>query len=288
MAEQVAVSGFGVPPVPSGATEHSREANAAPAARPNASAMEPGWVPQPANTPAAPDAGLTLAQVQEMIAAAAPKPVVPPPAAPHNENGAEFDFKSDIQNDPLLVSMTTILSTTVAGLDMDRAMGKAIELGDLRLIDSAYLRSIAGANFAQVEALAKGIVERVNAQTSEATQAVYTIAGDKNQWQAASAAFDQQAPQHMKVVIAKLLDSGDKASISAAAQSVMDFARNAGLIAKPGQYVAAGANAGSAATALDKNGFQDALRKLNKQDRNYEANRAELFQRRQSGKNLGK
>lgn len=303
MTQQVQTNGFSVPPVPGNATQHSREAG--PLSPPPPSNQQvPGFVtPAPQAQQPAPQ-GLTTEQIAAMYAAQtgqqppavpptppAPQrpvpPVVPPTPVPQAP-AVSPELASDVGTDPLLVSMTSILSTSVPGLDLDRAIGKAIEFGDTRLIDMAYLREKGGANAAHALALAEGIVQRVQAQTNEATQAVYSVAGDQAQWQAASAAFNASAPQHMKVVIATLLDSGNKDSIKAAAQTVVDFARGSGFIATPGQFINAGATGGNAAQALDKVGFQEALRKLDKNSRTFEQDRAELFARRGLGKSLGR
>jgi hypothetical protein len=92
----------------------------------------------------------------------------------------------------------------------------------------------------------------------------------------------------LKVVVAKLLDSGDSNAIKAAAQTVVDFAGNKGLVPAPGQFLGAGANAANAAQALDKAGFQQELRKLDPNSRTFQQDRDALFARRQLGKNMGR
>lgn len=271
MAENVPVTGHSVPPVPAGAQTPVSQAN-----------MQPGFVSQVKEAPAQ---GFTQEQVQAQIDAAL-KAAQPQQAAPATP--AAFEIKNEASNDPVLASFTDVFLKVGAGMDMDRAIGKALTYGNPALIDSAYIAEKGGANAAQLATLAKAIVERVQAQTAAASSAVYDTAGGQPQWDAAAAVFDKSAPPYLKQVIAKMLDSGDTQAIKGAAQMVVEYVQKNGLVVNPAQLIHAGATGGSAAQALDKAGFQEAHAKLNPNSRTYIADRQELFARRQLGKQLGK
>lgn len=280
MAEQVAVTGFNVPNVP-GAIERGDNQPVPPASQ-----QAPGFVQPPA-----PAAGtFTQAQVQEQIAAAlaaaksAPAAVVPPPAAQ-----PQFAFADgDAGSDPVLSSMTALFTSAGTGIDLQRALGNALSRGDPSLIDLAYIQEKGGAQAAHLANVAKAIVERVQTQTTAAASAVYDTAGGKDQWTTAAAVFDQNAPAHLKGVIAGLLESGKPESIKYGAQTVLDYVKQNGLVVNPAQLIHAGAGNVGAAQALDKVGFQEALFKLDKNSRTYDQDRNALFARRQAGKQVGK
>lgn len=276
MAEHVAVDGMNIPNIP-GATE--RQA-------PSQANMQPGWVPNP-GTPDAPaqPAGLSAedvkAQIAEAMAKAAPQP------AQVDTTPAPFDFAEDMGNDPVLASLNGILASTAPGLDLERAIGKALQYGRADLIDTAYLNEKGGANAAHLQTLAKAIVERVNEQAVGATQAVYAAAGGKAQWDAAAAVFDKSAPAHLKTVIAKLLDSGNRDGVEQASKAVLDYVRQGGLVpTKAGLVQAGGQNLGGG-QAMGKAEFQAAHAKLDPNSRTYQQDRNALFARRAAGKQLG-
>lgn len=261
-----------------------RNPNTAP---PNA---QPGFAAPAA--PAAPDTGATFteAQVQEKIAAAlaaAQKPAqdaqpaapVAPPAFLAEDSGIA---------DPVLSSFTDAFSAMGGGIDINRAIGNALTHGNAALIDSAYIAEKGGAHAAQLQTIAKAIVDRVQTQTAAATDAVYATAGSKEQWNTAVAVFDQSAPAHLKLVIKGLLESGKPDTIKAGAQTVLDYVKQNGLVVNPAQLLNAGANGASAAQALSKEEFQTEHRKLDPNSRTYQQDRDALFARRAVGKQLGK
>lgn len=279
MAENVAVSGFNVPGVP-GASERGDNQPVPPASQ-----QTPGFV----TPPPAPAAGtFTQAQVAEQVAAAlaAAKPAAPAPAPAAQPQFAFAD--GDAGNDPVLSSMTALFTSAGSGIDLQRALGNALSRGDPSLIDLAYITEKGGAQAAHLANVAKAIVERVQTQTNAAASAVYDTAGGKDQWATAAAVFDQNAPAHLKGVIAGLLESGKPESIKYGAQTVLDYVKQNGLVVNPAQLINAGANNVGAGQALDKFGFQEALFKLDKNSRSYDQDRNALFARRQAGKQIGK
>ena len=77
--------------------------------------------------------------------------------------------------------------------------------------------------------------------------------------------------------------------MKAGAKMVVEFSKNSGHLPSVNPLLNTGVAApAAAAQALDKVGFQTELRKLNPQDRDYIAQREQLFARRQLGRQLGK
>lgn len=286
MAEHVAVSGFNVPPAAPGADERGAPAPV----QPPAGNMAPGFVPPNQGgtfTQAQVDAQIAAAIAAATKAPAAPAPAAPAPVLPVSQ-GAGFNLSEEVGSDPVLASFTQAFSAIGNGIDINRAIGNALTHGNAALIDTAYLAEKGGAQAAQLQTIAQAIVDRVQTQTAAATDAVYSTAGGKEQWTTAAAVFDQNAPKHLKVVIANLLESGNAESIRAGAQTVIDFVKQNGLVSNPAVLLNAGAGNLGSGQALSKAEFQDLHAKLDPNGRNYAAERESLFARRSLGKQLGK
>lgn len=242
----------------------------------------------PAATPAAAaPAGLdaAIAALTEAMRGAAPAAtVVQEPAVQTGLN--TYDVNGI--DDPIIKSMATVMQTVGKGLDMDRAIGKAIADGRPDLIDVAYLREKGGANAEELITIANGLVNAVAAKGNAVTAEVHNLAGGEAGWDAGVAAFNKGAPQELRVVVAQMLDSGKDNLIKAAAKLVVGFSKGSGYIPNVNPGVQSGAASLPAAQALDKFAFQEELRKLNPQDRNFNAQRGELFARRALGRSLGK
>ena len=190
--------------------------------------------------------------------------------------------------DPILKSMATVLKTVGKGVDLDRAIGRAISEGRVDLIDVAYLKEKGGVNSNELITIAQGLVQAVQAKGAAVTDSVHKLAGGEAQWDAGVAAFNAQAPQELRVVVAQMLNSNKENLIQAGAKLVVEFSKNSGALPNVNANIAAGASSLPAAQALSKVEFQDELRKLNPQDRAFESQRKELFARRALGRQLNK
>ncbi len=283
MAEQVPMSGFGVPPLPQSAQVSER---------PSAGNMQPGFVPPaPAPAPAAPapaaDGMYTQAQVDAMIAAAKAPAAAPAPGPAANPSSLIQAPALEGSADPVLKSYTEMFIASSEGLDLDRVVGKALAFGDASLIDIAYLQEKGGARAANLITMAQAIVQRVQSQAEAGEQAAYAAAGDKAAWHAAASVFDQSAPAHTKMVVKQMLDSGNAEAVAAAAKTVVEFAQKSGQVVNRPGLLHAGAGGSGTAQALSKVDFQTEHAKLNTNDPAYTAKRGELFNRRALGKSLG-
>lgn len=284
MTQAVPTEGFTAPP-----------AAGNPPAAPNGTTINippPNPAPAPAAAePAANPAGLDAAIAAMTAALKGIAPAAPEPAAPattsvdSNLNG--YDVNSI--EDPIIKSMATVMQTVGKDIDLDRAIGKAIEDGRADLIDVAYLREKGGANAADLITIATSLVNAVAAKSAAVSSEVYSLAGGQAQWDAGVAVFNQAAPQELRLVVAQMLDSGKEQLVKAGAKMVVEFSKNSGHLPSVNPLLNTGVAApAAAAQALDKVGFQTELRKLNPQDRDYIAQREQLFARRQLGRQLGK
>lgn len=286
-AVNIPVAG-GVPPLPPGGTEGRGVGNHAPAP-----------ATPPVNTPAPAPTGATYteADVQARIAAALASQAAPTPPAQSNPAAAitapaPSAAITSATGDTVLDSLTNLFTSSAQGIDIDRAIGKALEYGDPKLIDEAYIREKGGAQAAHLANLAKGIVDRVQSQTQAAAQAVYAAAGGEANWNAAAAAFNANAPAHLRQVVGTMLKSNGIEQAQAAAKMIMEFAQGSGLVPKQGSYVQGNPGVAADTQPLDKLGFQQARQALiakrnTMNDRAFNGEMDVLFARRQAGKNRG-
>lgn len=303
-AIQIAVPAGGVPPLPSGATNVAARDLAAPPA----SQQVPGYVPITQNqadqyvipptdaqkAAAALAAGIDpaeLAAFRAFQASKAANPAVVPPtqtATPTSPTGALDLAVRAASHDPILGSMLGIFDGAGAGIDRGRALGNALTHGNPALIDVAYLREVGGKDAERLVTLAQGIVQHCTASAARATETVYSLAGGEANWDAATAAFNRSAPDHLKQFVKYSLDSGAASQIEAGAKAVVEFAKSTGLVPTPGTgFVATGGGAPGSAQGLTKEAFQAAHAALDKNSRTYEREKGELYGRRQIGKQMG-
>lgn len=292
MTQAVPTSGFNIPG--QGAEVVGGASNVPPAE------MLPGFVAPVNPAPAAPAPAAPAAQPNSLDASIAAllaavqaqaKPAEASPSATQMPaepvEGKWNSLDASTIEDPILRSMATVMQTVGKGLDMDRVFSKALEHGDASLLDLAYLREKGGANADQLKTIAEGIVQAVNAQADAVTSEIHAMAGGAPQWEASVAAFNKAAPQELRQVVAMMLDSEKRTQISAGAKLVVEYAKSSGIVPNVSALIQNGGAAASTAQALSKEGFQNELRKLNPNSRDYQAQRETLFARRTQGKQLG-
>lgn len=279
MTQAVPTEGFTAPPA--GSPPNGNTINIPP----------PVNAPAPDATPAAPaPAGLDAAiaamtaAIQSITPAAPAATAAGEPAVESNLNG--YDVNSI--DDPIIKSMATVMQTVGKGVDLDRAIGKAIEDGRTDLIDVAYLREVGGANAQDLITIATGLVNAVAAKSASVSNEVHALAGGQANWDAGVAVFNQAAPSELRLVVAQMLDSGKEQLIKAGAKMVVEFSKNSGKLPSVNPLLQSGASAPAAAQALDKVAFQTELRKLDPNSRDFQSQREQLFARRQLGRQLGK
>lgn len=318
MAEAVAVptSGFAVPPAAPGTKQHSRNGGAAPSA-PAPAAQEPA--PAPANTPAIPrvpngntteqaapqtpspslpgtdeQPSGTSAEVQEYLKNAieqaknadkTPVDTTPPEHTPVTLN----DIDVDQIESPQIRELGKLLLTALPGANIDTVFGKAFEYGDPALVNEMYIKEKGGANAAQLIQMAQQIVKTATAEIAASVDSVYRAAGGEAQWQAAVAAFNKNAPKHLKSVAVKLLDSPNRSEIQEGAKFVIEFARQGGFVAEAAERVDAQGGAGVGERGLSAEEYKEAIRNLKPAFNNPNRNREEqeLYRLRVLGKQRG-
>lgn len=314
MAEQVAIpAGVDVSrAIPSDAAVTQRGGNGQPQAGlpviPPSGSQEPGFVaPAPAATGDAADFAAFLAwkatQGGATPAVAPASKIVPPvaqPAAPAASNrtpgfegmgadGALSATKAAATGDPYLMSTFSMFEMVAPEVDLARAVGNALDRGDVSLIDTKYLAEKGGDKAAKLIEIAKGLVTHVTNTVEALTSNIFAKAGGQAQWDASVEVFNKAAPQYLKEFVASSIDSANPARINTAVESLLSFVKEkGGLPVAPQGHVRAGGGAPNAALGLSKAEYQAERMKLNRNDRDYGDKERELTARRQIGKAAGK
>jgi hypothetical protein len=256
---------------------------------------QPEQAPIPAPTaPAVPEAAPAAAPqfTPEQLAAAAaflqsqqaqpaqPAAPVAPEAAPSLK---------DVQiDDPALAAQAQLFTTFAPEVDIDRALGLAVERGDPSLIDVKYLQEVAPNKAAQLATVAKTIVSEVQRVAALGTKLAHEAAGSEANWDAAAALFKQSASEYERDFVADLLKSTDPAKLKAAAERVVEFAKAKGAQVTPAVTLQPGSAATVGGEALSAAEFRAALSKLDPMSADFAAQEAELLNRRKLGRQLGR
>jgi len=250
---------------------------------------KPGFVVPPVAAPvSAPAAQLPAGVTPEALAAAlahleAQKTPVAPVVPVQPVQATSIDPASI--DDPALSGMLGIFLDSCEGIDIDRVLGKAIQSGNPADIDAAYLKDIGKDRAPHLEKLAGAIVQAIKAGAEASTKAAYAEAGSEANWNAAAAAFNQSAPEHLKAVIGQMLQSSSASVHQSAAKMVVQFAQQGGFVNKEATLLKGGGiHVGG--DALDTAGFKAAIGKLDTYSSTYASDVQALIQRRKLGKSL--
>lgn len=263
--------------------------------------QQPGWVQNPgqpqqglqqgAQAPQQPQQGADLGNVVQLLQQALQgqqqAPTQQAPQAPV-QNPLIGGYDAQNIDDPIIRSMATALQVAGKDIDLNRVLGNALALGNPALVDTAYLAEKGGSNAAQLAEIARGIVLAVNAKGAEITNEVYASVGGEANWGACVSAFNQTAPQELRVTISQMLDSKNPEFIRAGAKIVAEFGKTSGHVPQQtGNLLSVRNVAAGAAQGLSKQQFQAELIKLNQNSAGYEEARGDLYMRRTLGKRSG-
>lgn len=171
--------------------------------------------------------------------------------------------------------------------DLERATALAIEYGDAKFIDRAFLKERFGDSAEDAIALAEAVLDQANVGKQQLVDSVYATAGGKEQWDQALAVYKELATPGLQKVLKTMFDSGDAAAVKEAAALVVEYAKNSGAITKGGNRVTASQSA-SGAQGISAAEMTAAINKLNPSSRNYAADYTRLIELRKLGKSLGK
>lgn len=198
-------------------------------------------------------------------------------------------YDVDAIDDPVIKSMATVLQSAGKDLDLDRVLGRALQYGDVALIDTAYLKEKGGANADSLLRISQSIVQAVEAKSNAVTQSVYALVGGEAQWSQATAVFNQSAPQEVRVTVAQMLNSTNEKFIQAGAKIIAEFGRNSGQLIQLGAPLLNGLqSANMQGQGLSRDEFKSEVGKLDKHAEDYNKKYEALHAQRKLGMSVGK
>lgn len=268
-------------------------------ALPNGNEQKPGFVPEQKPTP---PAGVDAAEYAAFLAFKAaqgkpaptepkpePKPALPTKAEPVGPHAAMEAAMQAGATDPVLSSTFEMIALVAPDVDLSRAMGNAIDRGDLDLIDRAYLKEVGGDKADRLIKLAENMVKHIETQSEAIIADTYKAAGSEAQWNAATAAFNASAPEYLRQYVVEAMNSANPTKIRVGVAAVLEYVKQTGALpTAPQGHVRAGGGLPSEQTGLSKAEYQAERLKLNRFDRDYNDRARELDARRAIGKKAGK
>jgi len=223
-----------------------------------------------------------------------PPPKLPPsavvdPAPADPAPSAEPTSTGNALIDLALEAVCTVANATSE--DVARAIGKAVEYGQLDLIDEAFLNEKFKGQAAKLKVLAQELINSNKSAEKALFDKLHTAAGSPENWQAAVKVFNSTADAATKEVVKTLFNAGTDAATDAAIKQVLALASNGGLVITPATSFRPSAQVPVA--GLSAAGFQTELAALAKQFGNkvgsaaYNEGYQALVQRRAAGKRAG-
>ena len=227
-------------------------------------------------------------------------PTVPPnavnPPAPvgtielPNLNG-QVSSNIDLGDSTLNAAVSTLVaSTNATEADLERIAAKAIEYGDINLLDMNFIREKYPKFEQQFVAVTQAIIEQRSAVENFNRQQIYNLAGGENKWNAAVSVFNANAPDYLRTAVRSLIDGGKQTE---GAQLLMDYVQNSGLGIVQGDRVQS-TNLSAGNGGLSRSQFQEEIQKLRKEAGNrsldngvYRSRYDELLARRAFGRQQG-
>lgn len=172
---------------------------------------------------------------------------------------SNMDILSSFESDPQFKPIAQYLDTQLANVDTERAFGKALEYGNVKLIDIPYLREQLGERTDGIVDLAVSLFEGAAAKATAEVNSVYESFGGKEVVNQAIKFFNEKGDPQARKALGHLLDSGVKENIVYAMQQLTNFAKQGGGVA---QRNALPLGQPSAERGLSKEEYMVAVREL--------------------------
>ena len=223
-------------------------------------------------------------------AANPPKPAVAGPT-PAPELSGQVSTNIDLGDSVLNAAVSTLVATTKATeVDLERIAAKAIEYGDINLLDVNFIREKYPQFEQQFIAVAQAIIDQRGVVENFNRQQIYNLAGGEQNWNAAVSVFNANAPDYLRTAVRSLIDGGKQTE---GAQLLMDYVQGSGLGVVQGDRIQS-TNISAGNGGLTKEQFQEEMQKLRKDAGSrsldtgpYRARYDDLLARRAFGRSQG-
>src|SRR5690625_1682263 len=199
------------------------------------------------------------------------------------------DYKAEDIDDPDVSRFVSLLDMHYPEIDRERVLGRAFEFGDPELIDKAYLRDMVGEHADVLAGYFEDVVNRYSNAVEQTVNNIYERAGGKQRWDQMSQAFTRNAPDAIKNIVRKLIDSSNPEEVHQGLDFIFDYSTQSGYVDSPAQRPGTTASAGGG-DALSAEQFSKAVREIGGRNRNpkvYDTKVEQLRRRRALGIELG-
>lgn len=203
--------------------------------------------------------------------------------------GGLNDYKAEDIDDPEVSRFVSLLDMHYPEIDRERVLGRAFEFGDPELIDKAYLRDMVGEHADVLAGYFEDVVNRYSNAVEQTVNNIYERAGGKQRWDQMSQAFTRNAPDAIKNIVRKLIDSSNPEEVHQGLDFIFDYSTQSGYVDSPAQRPGTTASAGGG-DALSAEQFSKAVREIGGRNRNpkvYDTKVEQLRRRRALGIELG-
>lgn len=139
--------------------------------------------------------------------------------------------------DEYISAQVSLLKSYLPDLDMNKALGKALEFGDKNLIDGFYIREVAGERAPEVIRHLESLYDNASNRTEELANEIIQLAGGQERWQKAVNAFNAKAGAGVQRIVRELLSSYNQKDYIEAAQVVLNYASTDGAVNQPANLV---------------------------------------------------
>ena len=191
---------------------------------------------------------------------AQPAAEVATPESKIKDQAANIDVVGMFSDDPQYKPIAQYLDLQLKDIDTTRAFGKAIEYGNMDLVDKAYLTEKLGDRAEQVIALSSSLFEAASAKAQAEVQSVYTQFGGKETVDQAVKFFNEKGDPNVRKVLGSLLSSGVKENIAYAMEQIVGFSKSAGGVVQKSAAIPLGQP--SAQVGLSAAEYQAKIREL--------------------------
>lgn len=201
-------------------------------------------------------------------------------------DASTINMLDNFQNDPQFKPIAMYLDTKLEGVDTDRAFAKAIEYGDVGLIDRAYLVEKLGDGADEVINLSTSLFEAAQAKATAQVNEVYQQFGGHQVVSQAVKYFNEKGSSAERKVLGSLLDSGVKENVQYAMERIVSFAKQSGGVVSNNNAIPMGQPGYERGLSADE--YREALRKVTSgSTRPSEAVLSKLANARKLGKQQG-
>lgn len=191
--------------------------------------------------------------------------------------------------DEYISAQVSLLKSYLPDLDLEKALGRALEYGDKNLIDAFYIREVAGDRAADVVRHLESLYDNAESRTQELANEIVQLAGGQDRWQTAVNSFNAKAGEGVKRIVRELLSSYNQKDYLEAAQVVLNYAKTEGGINQPASLHVPQAPAGGPEQPLTQSEYVAEIKKAQAIKDRRERHRVEddLAKRRAASRRAG-